>query len=294
MKSSIDIYYSFLAICTTLMLQVAPAFALSVEPVAFERPNVLAFHLQSQILEQPMLVEVMLPLSYGSDASRNYPVMYVVDGLMNFPLVSTSNLNQGLSYDPPMPEVITVGIDFIETDSVRDFKRAEYFTPVESEDEDYGRVGGKADQYIDFLNHELKQFIHATFTVDTEREVLGGHSLAGLLSLYTLFTKPDSFDAYIAASPSIYWADEAIFDIEKNYVDEEASSKAVLFMSVGTAEDPWGITLDYVSRMAERIKERSYHCKKFKMKKFRRENHSSVIGPAFKEGGRFVFRKLEQ
>ena len=53
-------------------------------------------------------------------------------------------------------------------------------------------------------------------TIDRVRRYLV-FALAVVLSLYTLFTRTDSFDAYIAASPSIYWADEVIFDYENSY-----------------------------------------------------------------------------
>lgn len=285
---------SCLPILAIMVLATAPAaFAQSVEEVPFSRPNVVSFHLQSQILGQAMLVEIMLPLSYGMDATRTYPTMYITDSLTNFPIVSTGNLMQGLSYNPPMPEVITVGVDFIEIDGVRDFKRADYYTPVEINDEDFGLVGGKANQYIDFLKYELQPFIQSAFAVDTEKEVFGGHSLGGLLSLYVLFTQPDLFDGYVAASPSVYWGDEVIFDYERDYSLAHADNKTALFMSVGTVEDPFGITLDYVNRLADRICDRTYPAMKFRMKRFRGENHNSVIAPAFAKGGRFVYRKLK-
>ena len=285
---------SCLPILAIMVLAAGPAaFAQSVENVPFSRPNVVSFHLHSQILGQAMLVEIMLPLSYGTDATRTYPTMYITDSLTNFPIVSTGNLMQGLSYDPPMPEVITVGVDFIEIDGVRDFKRADYYTPVETIDEDFGPVGGKADQYIDFLNYELKPFIQSAFAVDTGKEVFGGHSLGGLLSLYVLFTQPDLFDGYVAASPSVYWANEVIFDYERNFSLTHGDTRTALFMSVGTAEDPFGITLDYVNRMADRLCDQAYPTMKFRMKRFRGENHNSVIAPAFARGGRFVYRKLK-
>lgn len=286
-------YIFVLLLSIGLLGTTEPTNAQSVEPVSFARPNVVSFHLHSQILGQPMLVEIMLPLSYGSDSERTYPVMYITDGLVTFPLLGVSNLLQGISYDPAIPEVITVGVDFIEIDSVRDFKRLDYYTPVQDEDEEFGLVGGKADQYIDFLNYELKPFIQAAFAVDTDREIFGGHSMGGLLSLYMLFTQPDSFDAYIAASPSIYWGNEVIFNYERDYFLSHPVTPTALFMSVGRAEDPWGVALDYVGRMAKKIRRRPYPAMAFKMKRFAGENHTSVIAPAFAKGARFVFRHVK-
>ena len=40
--------------------------------------------------------------------------------------------------------------------------------------------------------------------MDPARRVLTGHSLAGLFTLWTLLTRPQSFAAYVALSPSLW------------------------------------------------------------------------------------------
>ena len=265
--------------------------AQTVEVVPFERPNVIAFQLTSEYVEHVMLVEVALPISYS--AGNTYPVMYFTDGLIHFPLLTSSNFLLSLgdeTFSPAwIPEVISVGIDFVVPLDELDRTRLEYFTPTETVDEDFGLIGGGADRFLDFMRYELKPFIDATFQADTEQELFAGHSLGGLLSLYTLFTQPDLFEKFIAASPSAYWDEEVIYDFEQAYFASGPTELETLYMTVGTAEDPFGITLDYVLRLARQIRNHQYPNMTFGRRAFRGHNHSSVVAPAYASGARFVF-----
>jgi predicted alpha/beta superfamily hydrolase len=292
-----DYVYKILQILGVWCLLATAIHAQTVEPVPFERPNVMAFHLTSQFVDQVMLIEVALPFSYSfQDKSKIYPVMYFVDGLRHFPLISSNNIQLSFGDEvisPPMiPEVISVGIDFVVPFEQIEYQRLTYFTPTEAIDEDYGSIGGKADQFLDFMRYELKPFIDWKFHTDTTQELFAGHSLGGLLSLYALFTQSDIFEKFIAASPSNYWDDEVIYDFEEAYYANNPSQREYLFMSVGSREDPWGITMDYVKRLGRQINDHNYKNLAFKKKVFWGHNHGSVVVNAYARGARFVFRNL--
>lgn len=76
---------------------------------------------------------------------------------------------------------------------------------------------GDADRFIRFLLDELQPWVRARYPVDEAQETLYGKSLGGLAVLRVLFRSPGAFDAYVAASPSIWWndrdllADEPVF-----------------------------------------------------------------------------------
>ncbi|CAN7718208.1 alpha/beta hydrolase [Mesorhizobium sp. LjRoot246] len=71
------------------------------------------------------------------------------------------------------------------------------------------RTGG-AGEFLAFIEDELKPWVASRVTVDASRQALYGHSFGGLFALYALFTRPSSFQTWIAASPAIYWEDRTI------------------------------------------------------------------------------------
>ena len=73
----------------------------------------------------------------------------------------------------------------------------------------WGATGGN-DAFLSFLVDELKPAIAKAMVVDPSRQALFGHSLGGLFVLHALFVRSDSFDTYIAGSPSIWWGKKAI------------------------------------------------------------------------------------
>lgn len=60
--------------------------------------------------------------------------------------------------------------------------------------------------------------------MSVSREALYGHSYGGLLALHTLFTSTDSFDLYIASSPSIWWNDHGILQEAESFIKKEQVS----------------------------------------------------------------------
>jgi predicted alpha/beta superfamily hydrolase len=65
-------------------------------------------------------------------------------------------------------------------------------------------VGG-ADAFADAVLGRLLPLAAREVRIAPHRRALFGHSLGGLFALHMLFRRPDAFDAYVAASPSIWW-----------------------------------------------------------------------------------------
>ncbi|GLS37463.1 hypothetical protein GCM10010869_30570 [Mesorhizobium tianshanense] len=71
------------------------------------------------------------------------------------------------------------------------------------------RTGG-AEDFLAFIEGELKPWVAGRARIDIGRQALYGHSFGGLFALYALFTRPLAFRTWVAASPAIYWEDRAI------------------------------------------------------------------------------------
>ena len=112
-----------------------------------------------------------------------------------------------------------------------------------------------AEDFLRFINEEVKPFINSHYKVDSNNETLFGHSLGGLFSLYTLFTKPESFDRYLISSPSILWANRDILNLEEQYAAEHQDMDKYIYFSVGNKE---GFMVDDAQEMIQRLSNRGY------------------------------------
>jgi predicted alpha/beta superfamily hydrolase len=66
------------------------------------------------------------------------------------------------------------------------------------------RTGGGAEM-ARFLIEDVREFLAGHVSLDPANQSLFGHSFGGLFTLWLLFTAPQTFRNWIAASPSITW-----------------------------------------------------------------------------------------
>lgn len=71
------------------------------------------------------------------------------------------------------------------------------------------KTGGGAE-FARFLLEDLRAFLAPRVRLDPDRAGLFGHSFGGLFALWLLFTRPEAFSHWIAASPSITWENSAL------------------------------------------------------------------------------------
>lgn len=95
---------------------------------------------------------------------------------------------------------------------------------------------GGADKFINFLNDELKPEIAKQFPVNSQQQSLYGHSFGGLLVLYHFFQKPDAFQRYFAASPSLWFDQGMLFQQLNHWKSQKQSNSPMLLTTVGTHE----------------------------------------------------------
>lgn len=96
---------------------------------------------------------------------------------------------------------------------------------------------GGAEEFLSFVEEQIKPMVEAMLPVDANRQALFGHSFGGLFVLYSLFTRPSAFTTWIAASPSIYWENRAIDQFYSRFVAAPTTREgAELFLSCGEYE----------------------------------------------------------
>jgi predicted alpha/beta superfamily hydrolase len=159
----------------------------------------------STILGETRILNIYLPYGYSADSSKNYPVIYLLDGSMYEDFIHISGLVQFASFPwiNLIPESIVIGISNI--DRTRDFT-------FSTEDKDLIKdfpTAGYSAPFIDFIEYELQPFVENNFNTDTLNTLIG-QSIGGLLATEILFKNPDLFDNYIIVSPSMWWDNESL------------------------------------------------------------------------------------
>ncbi|MFA0812548.1 alpha/beta hydrolase [Microbulbifer epialgicus] len=267
----------------------------TIEPTTFTRQGILSYNFHSDLLGRGFVIDVMLPLSYNPEDSTRYPVVYMTDGFMHFPMVAPNLIQEQIPDEhgnTKLPPVILVGISH-PIDSANFTLRLTDFTPVPGEIK--GNIlGGGANDFLEFLEDELKPFINNSFMGDENDETLAGHSLGGLLALHSLFNHTDNFDRYVVGSPSIWWANKQILESELAYAEHQIDLPKSVFMFIGGEEtcneeiDVCGVQ-DFKD-MFERLKSRRYENLTLHNRIFEGENHGTVVNPGYDKGIERVFR----
>ena len=246
-----------------VLILLVPIIAQAAEPSDGGRPIVIgkSYTIQSKVLDDTRRLNVYLPPHYG-DPSRRFPVLVLLDGGEVEDFHHITGLAQVTAFNGAVEELIVVGIEGVD--------RKHDLTSPSSDPEDIklDPTSGGAAAYRRFLVEEVKPWIAAHYRI-SGRYGLIGESLAGLFAVETCLRAPQSFNDYIAASPSLWW--------DKEFLSREAAADFAkgdfagrqLWLSVGNegstmqeaidrvvaaekAAHPASFTLHYDPRPSER------------------------------------------
>jgi predicted alpha/beta superfamily hydrolase len=178
--------------------------------------------IRSPALNEDRPILVSLPEDYAGSL-RRYPVIYVLDGESLFlPTVAVARFlgDRGLA-----PQTIVVGVPSGET-------RTRDLTPASAVPDKENPGGGGADLFLRFMTTELRPFIDGRYRTEPFR-VLIGHSFGGLFAVHALLGRPESFNAYVAISPSLWWDQDAEAATARRLFGEGVPLKGYLYISHG-------------------------------------------------------------
>jgi predicted alpha/beta superfamily hydrolase len=179
---------------------------------------------------------VKLPDSYDATSAdgTEYPVLYVLDGQWDYPLISS--IYSKLRYDNTIPELIIVGLSYPGEDSDAFGRRRGYdHTPTALPFIPEGFSGG-APQYLDYLKATVVPYIESTYRADSADRALGGTSSGGLFTLWAMYQDPGFFQRYVALTPFIIYDQGVLLDIDEDYASAHADLEAKLFYAYGDSE----------------------------------------------------------
>ncbi|MBN1272900.1 MAG: alpha/beta hydrolase [Candidatus Aminicenantes bacterium] len=237
--------------------------------------------LKSRNTEWEYEIDVSFPVGYDSENGR-YPVVYVLDAEYNFGC--TSYIARRLIKNKDIPKILVVGIAY-DTDYENFYrKRMQDSTP---ESHIHGLNTGGVEPFLAFLKDELIPFIDTEYrTLKGDRTIVG-HSITAFFCCYTLFNQPNLFQRYIIVSPSLWFSNGVLFDMEQKYAEKHKELKAAVYFSTGLDESDRMVSTS--EKFIRIIKSRSYAGLKFNGAMAAGEHHRSLFPLAFTRGLQFVF-----
>jgi len=230
---------------------------------------------------QEYVLQISLPAGYTT-STKKYPVVYLMDSQWDFPLLTALYGQQ--YFDGFIPEVIIVGITWGGEHSNPDSLRARDYTPTT---EKRLPQSGGADKFLSVIKNEIFPLVEKEYRVDANDKTLIGCSLGGLFTMYTLFTHPDMFNRYVAASPAFTWDNNVLYKYEQQYNANASNPPAKLFMCVGGVET----SVPEFEKLTSFLNNRHYSNLQIESKVLENTGHSGTKGIGYEKGLQFIFKR---
>jgi predicted alpha/beta superfamily hydrolase len=229
---------------------------------------------------------VAVPESYAKEPDRSYPVLYLLDGQWDFPLLHT--LAGGLRYDKVIPDLFIVGITYGGENPDFNKHRMEDYTPIRSKEPWASEpLGGDGPKFLSFLEHKVLPAIESKYRIDSTQRLLSGSSAGGLFSLYALLERPELFQSVLALSPATGWANKWLFAREKEFRKAHPALKNRVWLSVGT--DEWTEFTQNARDFFKQFKASNYEGITLRIYEVPGERHAGNKPEAFNRALHFAF-----
>jgi len=243
--------------------------------------------LQSAITGETYFIHVGLPRSY-SDSVETYPALYIMDADGAFG--TCTEISRLLALNKEVPEMIIVGIAYGVSFKEYLYNRQRDYTPT-AVDEYAGSGGGK--KFLRFIHEELIPFVETQYRIKKSERAICGFSYGGLFALYTIFHEPETFNRYLAGSPSFYWDNKIIFKYEQKYFERSSNLPVKLFLSAGSLENQeWFV--QPLNQFTQILNSRGYSGLELKSIILDDETHYSSFGNAFTKGLKWLFKTYQK
>lgn len=204
--------------------------------------------LKSKINGTNYHLSVSLPMHYAKTDTTHYPVLYMLDGAIAFPVAHAARTAMDMFGE--LEDVIIVTIEYEWNQSISPWMTGRWkdYTPSKDEKMDanpeylngFGLkagdlISGGAPVYLKVIKKEIIPFIDKNYKTTEERGIYG-HSFGGLFATYCLLTEPGLFQRYGINSPSLWWNNKEMFKLEKSVSEKNNPLNAKIFMSAGGNE----------------------------------------------------------
>ena len=186
-------------------------------------------------VQDSFAIAVGLPERYDPAHPGGYPTVYVLDANLYFNDVVEVYRKEARKGNVPAVIVVGVGYrDFVMMDSLR---QRDYLFPHS----DSVPSSGGGEHFLAFLRDQLIPHIAQRYPTDTARCAIAGHSFGGYFTLFALqhalLHGGVPFNAFIAASPVVDFAQGALITAMQGQALDIPSDTVSVFVSHGQDED---------------------------------------------------------
>jgi hypothetical protein len=248
----------------------------------------------------------------GAAPPAGFPVIYVLDANSCFgTIVEAHRIQSRRGSEIGATPAVIVGLGYPTEGTYDQTRRTFDLTPTADikklpprRNNDAWPPTGGANEFFTFLQDVVKPHVASTIPIDSQRQSIFGHSFGGLFVLHTMFHHPDSFQNYIAASPSAWWNDYMPGVEAAEFIKQKLPLKQPikLLITVGELETGSGPAFmlpktpnqqncGTPQKIAEILSQQPEQGFSVQFKIFAGENHGSVIPHALNEALLFSFSR---
>lgn len=138
---------------------------------------------------------------------EGWPVIYLLDANKMFAtMVESARM---MAKKTTGTSVLVIGVGYPDGVNVNKQRALDLTARIGSAPNKMPGTGG-AEDFLQFIEQDLKPYVNSRFNTNSDKESLFGHSFGGHFVLYSLVNKPALFDNFIAASPSIWFEDKVL------------------------------------------------------------------------------------
>jgi predicted alpha/beta superfamily hydrolase len=275
------------AIISIILITISQIHAQTRQYVQKKNPEVRIknsefFTISSSDINDEYEIYVSLPFGYEK-SDTTYPVVYCLDADIGFGM--TTDICRLLQIRNELPELVIVGIAYGAYPGQKGNNRERDYTPTTVLNKPNS---GGAPNFLDFVRSDLIPKIESKYRVNPSKRTIIGVSLGGSFGLYVVFQKHDIFQNYIICSPSIWWDNKKLLQLEKSYSESHSELPIHLFLSVGELENQDNMVIPW-QELIKAIKSRNYSGLIMKSVMIDGETHLSAQPAAIVRGLKFVF-----
>lgn len=246
---------------------------------------------KSSTLNEERKIWISLPEDYHT-SGRSYPVMYVLDAQSHFK--TTRNVLDYLSSVNKIPSMILVGLPLVESggnlvrDRIRDYSPTHVEVPVVEQGSTPFQKSGNAHVFREFIAKEVFSRIEKDYRTKPFR-ILAGHSQGGLFVISSLTSNSDLFNAYIAASPSLWWDDGILVKQAEIGLDKQFNHH--FYMSLASGDYNKHSRTIYIRSYAKILQIEEPTGLNWRFDFIENESHSSTVLKSYYSGLEFIYQK---
>lgn len=255
--------------------------------------------ISSKILNEDRKVWVYVPGNVPNDLSgpKKYPVVYLLDGDLNFSAVVS--MLQQLSRNNICPEMIVVGIT--NTDRTRDMTPTHISGPIPLLGNIYAKTSGGSERFLSFIEKELMPYIESKYPTEPYKMFIG-HSLGGLTIMDALINHSEMFNSYVCIDPGIWWDNQKLLRQAPKVLAEKSFEGKSVFLAIANTM-PLGMDIAVAKRdtslqtlffrsilsLDTVLQQNASNKLRYKSKYYQDDNHGSVPFIAEYDAFRFIF-----